>query len=71
MADEKTNIVIWQEKFCASENANFSSATLFLEGSQLNFLLQKKWKQVKITNMILQRPEVLCSFARNFENQAI
>ena len=41
------------------------SATLFLESSQLNFFFSKKFvkrKQFKITNMILQRPEILCRF---------
>ena len=43
----------------------FSSATLFLESSQLNFFFSKKFvnrKQFTITNMMLQRPEVLRRF---------
>ena len=56
-----------------------SSATLFLEGSQLIFSSQKefvKWKQVKITNMMVQRPEVNFSpmsakLVRTIENQGI
>ena len=42
------------------------SVTFFFKGSQLNFSSPKKfvkWKQVKITNMILQRPVVFCRFA--------
>ena len=53
----------------------FSSATLFLEGSHLIFYNAKKniikWKHIKITNMILRRPEVLCRFARAPEMQVL
>ena len=48
-----------------SQFSVFSSDTLFLEGNQLNFYSPKhfvKWKQVKTTNMILQRPELLSRF---------
>ena len=69
--------IFWEEKFKALPPKNkvvdenlplwtrfFSSATLFLEGSALNFSTPKKfvWFLVKITNMILQKLQVLCTF---------
>ena len=57
---KKVNIVIWKQQLCACIwKCKLSSATKFLEGNHLNFSSRKnfsKWQQVKITNMILQRP---------------
>ena len=60
-------------KFVYLWKCKFSSATLFLESStgavSWIFIFPKKivkWKHVKITNMILQRPQVLCRFVYRF-----
>ena len=63
----KTENCNLMRKFECLWKYKFWSATLFLEGSQLNFSSPKtffKWKQVKITNMILQRPQVQCKLAQ-------
>ena len=68
-------IFFGEEKFCllpSNENPlltsffSVSSTTMFLEGNALNFSSPEifvKWKHVKITNMIIQRLQVLCSSA--------
>ena len=53
--DEKNYQCDLKLKFVCLWKCKFSSATLFLEGSQLNFSSPKKfvkWKQVKMANMI-------------------
>ena len=58
----KLNIVIWRENWCASENGNFHQTVCF--SFPWKFV---KWKQVTVTNKILQRSEVLCEF-ESFRN---
>ena len=55
------NIVIWRENLCASENAKFHQPLCFFFSKKIF-----KWQQVKTTNMILQRPEVLCRFGSEY-----
>ena len=47
MADEKLNIVIWQENLCASEKANFYQPLCFQKAASWIFLLQKKFHSNK------------------------
>jgi hypothetical protein len=60
-----------EEKFswlpgCGMKITMFQPLSCFLECSQIDFSSPKKFiklKQVKITNILLKRPQVLCSFA--------
>ena len=56
VADEKTEHCNLMKKFVCLWKCKFSSGTLLLQGGRLNFSSPKKWKQVKITSMILQIP---------------
>ena len=61
VADKKTDHCNLTKKFVWLWKCKFSSATLFLEGSHLNFSSPKKfvkWNQIRITNILLQRPQV-------------
>ena len=56
---KKLNILISRE--IAFEKENFHQSICYSWGTQLNFSSPKtfvKWKQVKATNMILQRPDL-------------
>ena len=68
VADENLHIQRLTKFLVKLQCSIFSSATLFLKGSQLNFSSPKqlvKWKQVKIKNMVLQKSVVLCRFVWN------